>query len=258
MNYAEWAKWYDLFYSTAGREEVDFYVDEAVGSGGPVLEIGVGTGRVAIPTASRGLEVFGVDASPEMLAVAEAKAAKRSPLTGSLTLTQADMRSLDLQRKDFSLVTIPSRTLLLSTIYEDQLATLCSAARHLRPGGKLVFNVFNPTPDLIFDESAEPVEIGEATDNGSGRRYRLSGINRFDTESQINNAVQVVEEIGDDGTRKEIAHLPVVLRYLHPHEVFAMLEETNLEVESMFGGFDREPFREDSPEIIFVAVRPET
>ncbi len=257
MNYAEWANWYDLFYSTESSDEVDFYLHEALNADGPVLEIGVGTGRIAIPAAAQGVEVVGVDASAEMLAVAEEKARAASPMPGSLTLTQADMRSLDLGRKDFALVTIPARTLLLATTYDDQLKTLCSVARHVWPGGRLVFNVFNPTPDLIFDESDERVEIGEVVEPGSGMRYRLTAINRFDAESQINDAVQVVEEIGNDGSSTERARLSVRLRYLLPHEVFSMLDETSLVVESVFGWFDRTPFDEGSDELIFVAKSAE-
>lgn len=260
MNYAEWAEWYDIFYSVDDDEtgeEAEFYVGETVNADGPVLEIGVGTGRIAIPAARQGAEVFGVDASPEMLAVTVSKTEAFSPMSGSLTLTQADMRTLDLGRQDFELVTIPARTLLLAITYEDQLATLCSAARHLRPGGRLIFNMFNPTPDLIFDESDEPVEMGEVDDPESGSRYRLSAVNRFDTESQINDATQVVEEIEANGVIVERVRLPVKLRYLFPHEIFTMLEETNLVVESVYGSFDRSPFDDDSDEIIFVARRPE-
>lgn len=257
MNYAEWAKWYDLFYSTESGEEVDFYLREMAESGGPVLEIGVGTGRIAIPAAANRLEVVGVDASAEMLAVAEAKAEAAGPLSGSVVLAQADMRTLDLRRHDFALVTIPARTLLLATSQEDQLATLCSAARHLRPAGRLIFNVFNPTPDLVGDDSETPIEIGEATDPKHNKRFRLTALNRFDTESQINHATQVVEEIGPTGTLTEQARLAVTLRYLHPHEIFSMVEETNLVVESIFGWFDRSPFTEDSEEMIFVCRRPE-
>ncbi len=256
-DYAEWAKWYDLFYSTESGDEVEFYVAEALAADGPVLEIGVGTGRIAIPAAKQGVEVFGVDASVEMLSAAEAKAETTGPLPGVLTLLQGEMRTLDLGRKDFSLVTIPARTLLLATTYDEQLATLCCAARHMRPGGRLIFNMFNPTPDLIFDESPEPVEIGQAVHPDPGLRYRLSAINRFDSESQVNEATQVVEEIGSDGSLTERARLPVRLRYMFPHEVFAMLEETGLHVENVYGWFDRSPFDEDSEELIFVARRPE-
>lgn len=260
MNYAEWAKWYDLFYSGKEGEtgdEAAFYLQEMLHAQGPVLEIGVGTGRIAIPAADGGAEVVGVDASPEMLAVAKAKAEACSPMSGSLTLTLGDMRTLDLRRHDFALVTIPARTLLLATTCEEQLATLCSAARHLRPGGRLIFNVFNPTQDLIFDESHEPVEIGEVQDADSGKLFRLSAINRFDTEKQINDATQFVEEIKTSGKSIEQARLAVKLRYLFPHEIFSMLEETNLQVESVSGSFDRSAFDEESDEMIFVASRLE-
>lgn len=257
MNYAEWAKWYDLFYSSETGEEVAFYIDESVAADGPVLEIGVGTGRIAIPAAKKGVEIFGVDSSPEMLAGAESKAKAAAPLPGGLTLVQADMRTLQLGRTDFALVTIPARTLLLATTYKDQLVTLCCAARHLRPGGRLIFNLFNPTPDLIYDDSLEPVEIGEAVEPDSGTRFRLSAINRFDVETQVNDATHIVEEMGQDGAFEERARLEVRLRYLHPHEVFFMLEETNLRVEALFGWFDRARFSEDSEEMIFVASRPE-
>lgn len=258
MNWAEWAKWYDLFYSVGDGEthnEAAFYIEEAVASGGPVLEIGVGTGRIAIPLAKSGVEIVGIDASREMLAVARQKAESYSPLPAELTLAQADMRSLDLRRHDFALVMIPARTLLLADTYEDQLSTLCSAARHLRPGGRLVFNVFNPTLDLIFDESPAPVDIGEALDASTRKRFALSAINSFETGAQINEAMQVVEEIVDDGTRVTRAQLSVRLRYLFAHEIFSMLDETNLEVEAVYGAFNRSPFDEESDEMIFVATR---
>ena len=257
MNYADWAKWYDLFYASETGEEAAFYLGETTAANGPVLEIGVGTGRIAIPAAKQGVEIFGVDNSPEMLAVAEAKAKSAAPLPGGLTLTRADMRSLQLGRTDFALVTIPARTLLLATTHEDQMATLCSAARHLRPGGRLIFNLFNPTPDLIYDDSGEPVEIGETRDLESGRNFRLSAINRFNVETQINDATHIVDEIGQGGEFEERARLEVRLRYLFPHEVFSMLEETNLQVDAMFGWFDRSPFDEESEEMIFVASSPE-
>ena len=82
MNYADWARWYDLFYSTESGDEVEFYLDEIEKAGGTVLEIGVGTGRIALPAASRGAHVHGVDLSREMLEVAERKAQQAGPLYG--------------------------------------------------------------------------------------------------------------------------------------------------------------------------------
>ena len=109
----------------------------------------------------------------------------------------------------------------------------------------------------MVDENDNEYEIGEVSDLESGRRYRLSAISRFDTELQINSGTQIVEEIRDDGTFVERARLPVKLRYLFPHEIFSMLEETPVAVENAYGSFDRTPLDETSEEMIFVASLPE-
>ena len=253
MNYAEWAKWYDLFYSTESGDEVEFYLDMMRQANGPVLEIGVGTGRIAIPAAKEGIEVVGVDFSREMLDVAEAKAKAAAPLPGGLTLIHGDMRRLDLGRKDFALVTIPARTLLLATTRQEQADTLCCAAHHLRPGGILALNVFNPTEDLIYDDSDEPILIGEVANPDSGATFRLTGINRFDTEAQLNRGTQIAEEISPGGETVRSAELEVTLRYLPPKELFSLLEETGLAARELYGDFDGSPLDEDSDEIIVIA-----
>ncbi|MBM3957899.1 MAG: class I SAM-dependent methyltransferase, partial [Gemmatimonadetes bacterium] len=142
MDYEAWADWYDVFYSLADPAEVDFYVDLARASGGPVLEIGVGTGRIAIPTAAAGIDVVGVDLHGPMLAKAREKLDRAGPLPGRIELLRADMRTLDLGGRCFPLVTIPARTLLLATSLADQRRTLRRAAAHLAPGRTLAFNVF--------------------------------------------------------------------------------------------------------------------
>ena len=73
MDFDLWAEWYDVYYSTVPEVETSFYADLAVDSGGPVLEIGVGTGRIAIPTASAGVNVTGLDLNQAMLDRAGAK-----------------------------------------------------------------------------------------------------------------------------------------------------------------------------------------
>lgn len=253
MDYAEWADWYDLFYSTESGDEVEFYLDLMREIDGPALEIGVGTGRIAIPAAKEGIEVFGVDFSREMLSVAERKAKTAAPLPGGLTLLHGDMRRLDLGRKDFALVTIPARTLLLATSRQEQADTLCCAARHLRPDGILALNVFNPTDDLVLDESDEPIVIGEIEDLGTGKTFRLTGINRFDTDAQLNHGTQIAEELTANGEVLRRTELDVTLRYLHPEDIFTLLEEAGLAVRELFGDFDRSPLYEDSDEIIVLA-----
>ena len=103
-----------------------------------------------------------------MLKVAERKALEAAPLSGSLKLIQADMRNFDLRRQ-FPVVMIPARTLLLATTEEDQFHTLCCAARHLEPDGTLAFNLFYPDPEMLADDPDEEflLEVVEKADGRS-------------------------------------------------------------------------------------------
>src|SRR6476661_6749050 len=121
-------------------EDIDFYVGLAIASGGTVLEVGVGSGRVAIPTALAGVQVVGVDRSAAMLDLAWAKALR---LGVGLDLVQADMRALpELGR--FPLVTVPFRAFLHLRDDAERLAVLRGLRERLQPGGLLAFDVFHP------------------------------------------------------------------------------------------------------------------
>ena len=89
MNYTAWADWYDVFYSGADPAELNFYQGVCKASQGPILEIGVGTGRVSLPLAQAGMEIVGIDLFEPMLKVAQRKALAVAPLNGSLNLIQA-------------------------------------------------------------------------------------------------------------------------------------------------------------------------
>lgn len=259
MDYGLWAEWYDVVYATQRSGEVEFYVDLARASGGPVLEIGAGTGRIAIPTGRAGIDVVGVDLNEQMLARARQALARAQRMlsesgepSGSIDLVHADMRDFDLGRT-FPLVTIPARTLLLATTAEGQQRTLERAAAHLAPGGTLAFNVFVPEPGLLADDSEAPFEWGEAVHPETGRRCRLLALNRFDTLTQTNDGLQIVEELDESGSVVGRIELAVEIRYLYPSEVFEMVAECGLAVSDAYGDFDRSPFTEASAELIVVA-----
>ena len=250
MDFDLWAEWYDVYYSTVPEVETSFYVDLAVDSGGPVLEIGVGTGRIAIPTASAGVKVTGLDLNQAMLERASAKLRRSLPIAGVLDLVKADMRKFDLG-KSFPLVTIPSNTLLLALTQEDQLRTLRCAARHLERGGQLVFDVFVPGPDLLADRETEPFAWGETVHPDTGNRVVMSAINRADGATQINRETQIFEEYDRAGRMIRRAVLPIEMRYLVPAECHALVEQAGLVAEEVRGGFAGEPLTDDSEEMIF-------
>jgi len=127
--------------------DVEFYVALAREAGGPVVELGAGTGRVAIPMALAGAEVIAIDREPAMLAIAREKAAAAG-IRDRLQFIEDDMRSFAIEQPA-ALVVIPHRTFLHNLTEADQEATLAACRRALRPEGRLALNVFNPDLTLI-------------------------------------------------------------------------------------------------------------
>ena len=255
MDYELWAKWYDFAYKAAGNRGVDFHVELARESGGPVLEIGVGTGRLAIPTVEAGIDVVGVDLNPPMLDEARRKYEALDDAGGSLELIRDDMRTLDLGRT-FPLVAAPAGVLLLAVTPEEQQETFHRLAAHVAPGGMFYLNVFVPNPELISDDSRSPHLFGDAIRPETGNRVLMWNVNRFDTVAQTNHGLQIFEEIDQRGETVRKVTLDVVVRYLYPSEIHEMAANADLEVELIYGDFDRTPFTEDSDEQIFICRKP--
>jgi SAM-dependent methyltransferase len=251
MDYVAWAEWYDIFYAAADPGDVEFYHGLCRASGGPILEIGVGTGRIALPLAKEGMEIVGIDLYEPMLKVALKRALDVAPLEGSLRLIQADMRKFDLKRS-FPVVTIPARTLLLATSEEEQVQTLCCAVQHLAPNGTLAFNLFYPDPEMLADDPDEEFLL-EVVEKPDGGRYVLTAKNHFDLESQVNHGVQIAEELDPDGEVLRRQELEVVVRYLYPDQVLALCDRVGLEVIEMWGDFEGGEVDEESDEIVVIA-----
>jgi SAM-dependent methyltransferase len=135
------ARNYDAVYSVIREPSGDaaFYRDLARKAGGPILELGCGTGRVLIPIADEGIECVGLDSSPEMLAVLRAK---QPP--ACLSLVEGRMERFDLGDRRFHLVTAPFRAFSDLLDVDAQLACLACIRRHLVPGGLFAFDLFDP------------------------------------------------------------------------------------------------------------------
>lgn len=221
--YDEIARLYDP-WSRSVVEDVAFYVDEAVRSGGPVLELGVGTARIAIPIAAEGIQVIGVDLSEGMLAVARERAELAAV---SLDLRQGDMRDPPVQGV-FPLIVIPFRTLLHMETDADRRAALRTVGRLLAPGGRFVFDVFTPGADDIADTHARWVErepgIWERADWDEEARTLILRVRGGDAESEMS------------------------LAWLSVPEWKELLRDEGFAVDAVYGWFDRRPWRggEDS------------
>jgi SAM-dependent methyltransferase len=223
------ARLYDP-WSVSVVEDVPFYLERARRSGGPVVELGVGTGRLAIPIAADGIEVIGVDASEGMLAVARERAA----LAGvELDLRHGDFRAPPVEGT-FPLVTIPFRSLLHMQTGDDRRAVLQAVARLLEPGGTFVFDVFSPGADDIAETHARWLE-------------REPGIfERADWDEQRRT---LVLRVRGEGVESELS-----LAWISVPEWRELLGAEGFVIEGLYGWFDETPWagHEDA---IFVCRR---
>jgi SAM-dependent methyltransferase len=219
-------------WSRSVVEDIDFYVEEALAAGGPIVELGVGTGRIAVPIARAGVRVIGVDSSEGMLSVARA-AASAAGVEGLLDLRVGDMRRPPVRAR-VDLVLIPFRALLHMTTDSDRLAALEAARRLLGPGGRLVFDVFEPGQDDISVTHARWLE-------------REPGI--FERADWDENERTLTLSV-----RGDAAASTMVLAWLSPAEWSALLDRAGFEVEAMYGWFDRRPYT-GGEDVVFVASR---
>jgi SAM-dependent methyltransferase len=251
------AKHYDAAYAKLAAKQVlvdaPFYVDLACNSGGPVLEIGCGTGRILLKIARHGVEIEGVDNSRPMLAVLGKHLDAESPeVCSKVKLHQGDMRDFHLARK-FPLVIIPFRPLQHMYTQEDQLAALKTAAAQLADGGRLALDVFYPKFELI------PAGIGEEIlelewhldldRTKTVRRYFRK--ESYDKIAQTFNATFVFRTYHDEKLVSEETE-PLKMSYYTYPQMRALFVLAGLEIVAEFGSFRRTPLDNDATDMIFV------
>jgi ubiquinone/menaquinone biosynthesis C-methylase UbiE len=251
MNYSAWARWYDIAYSTVSSDDVDFYTALAKEIGSPVLEIGTGTGRISLPITQAGIDIVGIDQFEPMLDVARRKLADLGATPGGLELLNADMRTLDLQRK-FNFVFAPARVLLLALTPEDQLQTLRSMATHTEPDGRVAFNFFVPNEDMIHGPQGFPYVYQGIAHPVTGNRVLFWVVDRWEPDAQTNHGLHIFEELNETGETVGKTTIDVAIRYIYPTEAIVMIEDAGMVVEEAYGDFDRSPLTEESSEQIYI------
>jgi SAM-dependent methyltransferase len=211
------ARIYDA-WSRSVVEDVPFYLDEARRSGGPVLELGVGTGRIAVPIACDGIRVIGVDSSPGMLEVC----AERARLAGvELDLRLGDLREPPVEEA-VPLVIIPFRSFLHLHANDERRRALRAIRRLLRPEGRFVFDVFTPSREDIAETHGrwlerEP-EIFERADWDENARTLTLSVRGGERASTMR------------------------LAWLDANEWRALLEDEGFAVDACYGWFDRRSY----------------
>lgn len=252
--YEHIAAYYNYVTPTRERPDVDFFVAEARSAGSPVLEIGCGTGRILIPTAQAGIEITGLDLSPDMLAICRQQLADEpTGVQGRVQLVQADMRNFELDQR-FQLVTLPFRPFQHLVTPEDQMACLGCIRRHLAPNGLLILDLFNPSIPTLAAEAGEEKEDVPEFQMPDGRRvHRRVRIARRDYFNQVNEVELIYYVNHPDGREERLVHA-FAMRYLFRFEAEYLLERCGFQVENLYAGFDRSPYGSTYPgELIFLA-----
>lgn len=255
VEYDLFADIYDMWAETApaARSNLPFYVQAYLRAAGPVVELGVGTGRIAIEAARRGKSVVGVDSSAEMLRLCQERA-EAAGVADRLTLIQADFRDFRLP-EPAQLIAIPFHTIGHLVTLDDKRVGLRHIYTQLAPGGRLIFDHFVFDPQAARRHSAVNLRC-EYSDAKTGHDVLLWVTTSYDFETQTMRIIAWTDEVDDDSVFVQRRYRRLSFSWLEPDQTRTLLKEAGFEVEALYGDFERRPFTDDSPEQVWVACRP--
>lgn len=242
---------YDAQYRTY-REDLGFYRRLTEDHGGPILEIGCGTGRVTVELARAGAEVVGVDRAPSMLERARRRIVEAG-LGDRVRLVRADMRELhpaEGWEQDFALAVVPFNTLMHAFTLEDQDRVLAGAFARLEPGGVFACDVYVPRfgeMGVVRTEPSVQRVLGPETD--------IFLVQEHDEAGQRITTTYFIDRLDDGGIVKR-RRVRLVQRYFRPFELERAVRAAGFERVRIYGSFERTPFRESSDSIVVLAVKP--
>lgn len=245
----------DLYDHTYRRrtEDVRFYVDAARELGAKrVLELGVGSGRVAVALARAGVEVLGVDQMQPMLDALHRRLEREpSSVRERVTTRCADLRTLRL-KDTFELVVAPFNVLMHLYERQDWERALSRIARHLKARGKLVFDVIHPDLRALVRDPGRFYRARPITDPTSGRRFEYAEAFHYDVETQV-QVITTMLTAQDDAA--DIRLRPLAHRQIFPRELEALLHYNGFTLEHLWGDFRRGPLEPGSESQVVVARR---
>jgi SAM-dependent methyltransferase len=222
--------------------DVAFYRRLAGETGGPILDVGCGTGRVAVDLASDGHEVVGVDLSAPMLRLAERRRATfPADLADRLTFRRADLMTLDLGR-DFALIVAPARVFQFMLTTDAQRQALAALRSHLRPDGRLVLDLFDPRLDLVVSGPNDPRRQMELRHPATGNRVTWEVTARSpDPARQLIVEDWLATELDASGNVLRTDTERLTLRWSLRSEMRLLFELAGLDVVAEYGDFKGGP-----------------
>jgi ubiquinone/menaquinone biosynthesis C-methylase UbiE len=247
---------YDAMIPASFQGDVEWYVGKARESGGPVLELGAGTGRVTLAIANAGVTIHALDANEPMLDALKTKLQRAPEMRDRVHVVHADMRSFELPER-FALIIAPFRAFLHNVTEEDRLACLHNVRRHLQPGGRFAFNVFHPSLEYMAQHAGALAGVwrwAETRVLPTGAVIVRSEANRYDTVRQVVHSQHRYDVHDADGllTRTWLHRLE--LAYLYHGDVCRLLSETGFTNVHIWGDFSGREFSNDTDELVVEAT----
>jgi len=236
------AKTYDLA-SSRYTEDIPFYVKEAKKAKGPVLELACGTGRIYLELLKNGVDAYGIDVSGKMLEILKKKA-KSEGLKSKIF--KKDMRTFKFNKK-FDSIIIPFRGFLHMETREDQIKCLKNIRKHLKKGGRLVLNFFDPKMEII---SKVKYRWPESKWKVGKDNYSVFDISVFDL---VNQKISVVKTLKKNG--KIIDKVNFSLCYIFPREFMNLLELCGFKKWKLYGGFNYKLYKKHGSELVWIAYK---
>ena len=222
--------------------EIPFYRSRAIASGGPVLELACGSGRLTLPIAQAGIEIVGVDVSAPMIERARLRA---SSAKVNIEWHVQDVRKLDIPRR-FRFAFIATNALQHLHDHESLVAFFESAHRHLEPDGLLVLDVFNPSVEKLARELGNPYPH-KAFTLDDGRNITVEADSEYLRDTQILHFVLKYRHGGEVTLVKDVR-----MRCFFPQELLALSRMGGFDVVERLGDYDGSAFSARSPKQILI------
>lgn len=246
---------YTVWTETAAstRANLAFYVDAYLAAEEPVVELGVGDGRIAVQAAARGRHIIGVDLSSAMLERCRQNAANAGVLD-RLTRIQADFRHFELPHPA-GLIALPYHSLGHLQSMDDKREAVAHVFSQLRPGGVFIFDDFLMTPALV--DYMRRVQLRAEYTSASGADTLLWVTSLVNEARQSIRVVTWEDELDAEGRLAQRRYRRLSLSWLEPSQARSLLVDAGFTVEACYGDFNRTPFSADTAhEHVWVAKKP--
>lgn len=232
------------------RQDIPFYLEYSQKSGGEVLEVACGTGRVMIPIAEAGIRITGLDTSSKMLAFAQQKIDRSGDkLKDNAQLVQGDMKNFNLDKK-FNLILIAFRSFQCLVNKHEQETCLNNLRKHLEDDGRLIIDLFAPRHDYLAQGHLS-IYLGTFYDETSNTTITRRTEATYDLAAQTVSNDWYYSWTDADGHFHQLLW-KFTLGYLFRYEAELLFQKCGFRVEEIYGGFDKSPYNYYSGEQIFV------